>query len=78
MVEERDGHVKQLQARIAWLSRGVEEIGKAIVAMKDRINNRLRYMTASEIVREFSEERACSSTPVHRARRDGACGCSRS
>ena len=31
MVEERDGHIKQLQERIAWLNRGIEVFGKAIL-----------------------------------------------
>ena len=54
MVEERDGHIKQLQERIAWLNRGIEAFGKAILEMKDRINNRWRYASAAELARKYS------------------------
>ena len=35
MVEERDGYIKQIEERIAWLSRGIERFDKAILEVKD-------------------------------------------
>ena len=55
LAEERDGPAKALKERIAWLRQGVEEVGKAIIAMKDRINNRYKYMTTGEIIQESIE-----------------------
>ena len=40
LVEERDGYLRQLRARIKWLTRGIQEFEKAIVYMRDRIANR--------------------------------------
>ena len=39
LVEERDGYLRQLRARIEWLNRGIQEFEKAIVYMRDRIAN---------------------------------------
>ena len=54
LVEERDGYVKQLQERIAWLNRGIEAFGKAILEVKDRIAYRERYPTFAELARKYS------------------------
>ena len=55
LAEERDGLAKELKERIAWIRQGIEKVGQAIVAMKDRIDNRFDYMSAGEITREFRE-----------------------
>ena len=54
MVEERDGYIRQLQERIAWLNRGIEAFGKLIQETKDWINHRGKYATYADLVRRYS------------------------
>ena len=65
LVEERDGHIKQLQERIAWLNRGIEAFGKAIQEMKDWIDYRGRYASFAELARKYSHAKGpqISTTP---------------
>ena len=78
MVEERDGHIKQLQERIAWLNRGIEAFGKAIQEMKDWIDYRGRYASFAELARKYSHAKGPqirtgpvrSTQPPHGPERD--------
>ena len=56
LVEERDGYLRQLRARIEWLNRGIQEFEKAIVYMRDRIVNRRKYISNEQLKREFIEK----------------------
>ena len=56
LVEERDGYLRQLRARIEWLNRGIQEFEKAIIYMRDRIVNRRKYMSNEQLKREFIEK----------------------
>ena len=76
LVEERDGYMKQLRARIAWLNRGIQEFEKAIVHMRDRITNRGKYMSFAELAREYSEKLRREESIV-RPRRDSGRGSGR-
>ena len=70
MAEERDGYVKQLQERIAWLNRGIEAFGKAILEVKDRIAYRERYPSFAELARKYSHAKGPQSrTPPTRSTR---------
>ena len=48
MVEERDGSIKKIEERIAWLSREIEQVKKAILKVKDLIQNRLKNAARAE------------------------------
>ena len=48
MVEERDGPIKKIEERIAWLSREIEQVKKAILKVKDLIQNRLKNAARAE------------------------------
>ena len=54
MVEERDGSMKQIQERIAWLNRGIEAFEKAILEVKDLINNRWKNASWAELAQKYS------------------------
>ena len=54
MVEERDGYIKQIQERIAWLNRGIEAFEKAILEVKDLINNRWKDASLAELAQKYS------------------------
>ena len=56
MVEERDGSIKKIEERIAWLSRGIERFDKAILEVKDLIQNRWKNATWAELGQKYSEE----------------------
>ena len=56
LVEERDGYLRQLRARIKWLTLGIQEFEKAIVYMRDRIANRSKYMSPEQFKREWIEK----------------------
>ena len=56
MVEERDGSIKKIEQRIAWLSRGIERFDKAILEVKDLIQNRWKNATWAELGQKYSEE----------------------
>ena len=70
MVEERDGHIKQLQERIAWLNRGIEAFGKAIQEVKDWIDYRERYASFAELARKYSHAKGpqIRTTPTRSTR----------
>ena len=57
MVEERDGYIKQIEKQIAWLSRGIERFDKAILEVKDLIQNRWKNATWAELAHKYSEEK---------------------
>ena len=56
MVEERDGSIKKIEERIAWLSRGIERFDKAILEVKDLIQNRWKNATWAELAQKYSEK----------------------
>ena len=57
MVEERDGYIKQIEERIAWLSRGIERFDKAILEVKDLIQNRWKNASWAELAQKYSHEK---------------------
>ena len=54
MVEERDGYMKQIEERIAWLNRGIERFDKAILEVKDLIKNRWKNASWAELAQKYS------------------------
>ena len=57
MVEERDGYMKQIEERIAWLNRGIERFDKAILEVKDLIKNRWKNASWAELAQKYSHEK---------------------
>ena len=73
MVEERDGSIKKIEERIAWLSRGIERFDKAILEVKDLIQNRWKNATWAELAQKYSEKLRREESIV-RPRRDSGRG----